>query len=192
MIKRPESKQPLPENAKCVYKGNIFQVYEWQQEMYDGTFHTFEKVVRPDTAVVIPILDDGRILLTKQEQPGKLPYIAAAGGRIDEGEDPLSAAHRELEEETGYKAKDMNLWFSVQPISKMDWAVYTFIAKGLKSDNLQNLDSGEKIDLYPVTFNELIQIIAEDRFTEIEMLPYFYKALLDTKKMEELRKIFSI
>lgn len=48
------------------------------------------------TFVVFPVLPDGRILLTEQEQPGREPFIGACGGRIDEGEDALTAAKREL------------------------------------------------------------------------------------------------
>jgi 8-oxo-dGTP pyrophosphatase MutT (NUDIX family) len=42
------------------------------------------------------VLPDGRIILTEQEQPGKEPFIAACGGRVDEGEEILTAAKREL------------------------------------------------------------------------------------------------
>lgn len=47
-IERPKSKQPIPENAKLVFKGKIFDTYQWEQEMYDGSRVTFEKIKRPD------------------------------------------------------------------------------------------------------------------------------------------------
>src|SRR3989344_3150543 len=95
-VKRPKSKQPIPEHAKKVFKGIIFDVYHWEQEMYDGTKVTFEKLKRSDTVVVFGVLPDGKILLTEQEQPGKKSFIGATGGRVDEGEDVLSADKREL------------------------------------------------------------------------------------------------
>ncbi len=131
-IKRPESKQPLPENATRVFKGVMFDTYQWEQELFDGTKATFEKLKRPDTVVVFPILPDGKILLTQQEQPGKQPFIGATGGRVDEGEDTVAAAKRELLEESGYEAEEFILWDAQHPTSKIDWVVYTFIAKGLK------------------------------------------------------------
>jgi hypothetical protein len=131
-IQRPKSKQPIPDYAKRVFKGVIFDVYQWEQEMYDGTKATFEKLKRPDTVVVFPVLPDGRILLTEQEQPGKEPFIGATGGRVDEGEEILAAAKRELLEESGYEAEKYTLWHAAQPASKIEWAVYLFIAKGLK------------------------------------------------------------
>ena len=108
-IERPKSKQPIPENAKLVFKGQIFDVYQWEQELFDGSRATFERLKRPDTAVVFGVLPDGKILLTEQEQPGKPPYIGATGGRIDKGEEPLAAAKRELLEESGYEASEFIL-----------------------------------------------------------------------------------
>src|SRR3989338_338565 len=109
-IQRPQSKQPIPPHAKRVFQGVIFDVYQWEQEMFDGTRAIFEKLKRPDTVVVFPVLPDGKIILTEQEQPGKKPFIGATGGRIDEGEEVLAAARRDLLEESGYEASEFILW----------------------------------------------------------------------------------
>lgn len=191
-IERPKSKQPIPENAKKVFKGVIFDAYQWEQEMYDGTKEVFEKLKRPDTVVVFAVLPDGKIILTEQEQPGKKPFIGATGGRIDEGEDVLSAAKRELLEESGYEAEEFILWDSQHPISKIDWVVYTFIAKGLRKVSDLHLDAGEKIKLLPVTFDKLIDIVTNGHqdFYEKEVIVKFFEAKLDSKKMEELKELF--
>ncbi len=189
-IKRPESRQQMPEDATLVFKGKLFDVYQWQQQMYDGTYQTFEKLKRPDTVVVFAVLDDGSILLTKQEQPGKSLFIGAAGGRVDEGEEIEEAAARELLEETGYRAEELILWHSEQPVSKIDWAVYTFIAKGLEKVDEQRLDAGEKITLHPVTFDEFIDTALRNEFTEREIVKYIYEAKIDKQKLEELRELF--
>lgn len=189
-IKRPKSRQQMPEDATLVFKGELFDVYQWQQQMYDGTYQTFEKLKRPDTVVVFAVLDDGSILLTKQEQPGKSLFIGAAGGRVDEGEEIEEAAARELLEETGYRAKELILWHSEQPVSKIDWAVYTFIAKGLEKVDEQRLDAGERITLHPVTFDEFIDTALRNEFTEREIVKYIYEAKIDKQKLEELRELF--
>jgi ADP-ribose pyrophosphatase len=192
MTPRPESIQPIPNNAQLVFKGKVFDVYQWEQEMYDGTKQTFEKLKRPDTVVVFAVMDDGKIMLTEQEQPGKAPFIGAAGGRMDEGEDVLTAAKRELLEETGYEASEFILWKAQHPTSKIDWVVYFFIAKGLKKVSDQNLDAGEKIKLKFVDFEELPKIVASDNFSEKEIIVDFLNAELDPNKKEELKKLFSI
>lgn len=190
-INRPQSSQPLPDDAKLVFKGKIFDTYQWDQKMYDGSTKTFEKLKRPDTVVVFPVLEDGKIILTEQEQPGKSVFIGGCGGRVEENEDILEAAKRECFEETGYEATEWFLWKAEHPASKIDWAVYFFIAKGCKKSSDQNLDGGEKIDLKPVTFDEFLQIGRDKRFMEKEIIPDLYEALLDPAKYSELKKLFA-
>ena len=189
-IKRPQSKQPLPPNAKRVFKGVMFEVYQWEQEMFDGTRVIFEKLKRPDTVVVFPVLPDGKIILTEQEQPGKKPFIGATGGRVDEGEDILTAAKRELLEESGYIAEEFILWDAQQPISKIEWAVYTFIAKKLKKVSDLDLDAGEKIKLKPVTLDELIDMGGNDNFYEKEVAFELFEAKHTPAKKKELEELF--
>lgn len=191
-IQRPKSNQPIPENAKCVFNGILFDVYQWEQEQFDGSKKIFEKIRRPDTVVVFPVLPDGRIILTKQEQPGKDPFIGATGGMMDKGEDILTAAKRELLEESGYEAEEFILWDAQHPMSKVDYVVYTFIAKGLKKVSDLHLDVGEKIELMIVTFDELLDIGTQGNFSEVEIVHHLYEAKLDNEKKEELKKLFGI
>jgi len=189
-IERPKSKQPLPENAKLVFKGAIFDVYQWEVEGYDGSKHIFEKLKRPDTVAILPITEDGKIIIAFQEQPYKAPFIGTPGGRVDEGEDILEAAKRELLEETGYEAKEWILYDAVQPISKVEWAIYTFIAKGCKKVTEQNLDGAEKIDIKLISFDEFIDLAMNDDKFGDEFKTKVLEAKLDPKKMEELKELF--
>lgn len=190
-IKKPVSRQPLPEHAHQVFSGKIFDVFQWDQKMYDGTTQVFEKARRVDAAVVLPVLDDGTIILLEQEQPGKARYLSTCGGRIDPGEDPLTAVQRELREETGYEAKEYFLWRAINPSSKIDYTVYYFIAKGCAQVTESEFDGGEKITIKPVTFDEFIKIVREKRFMEKELVADIYEALLDKDKYSELQKLFS-
>ncbi len=192
-IKRPKANQEIPDHAKRVFKGILFDTYQWEEDMYDGTKRTFEKVKRPDTVVVFPVLPDGKIILTEQEQPGKSePFIGATGGRVDEGEDILTAAKRELLEESGYEAEEYVLWDSQHPVGKVDWVVYTFVAKGLKKVAEMDLDGGEKIKLLPMTLDELIDTATDEKvyFAEKEVIIKFLEAKLDPKKKKELEDLF--
>ena len=189
-IIRPTSKQPIPENAKKVFEGVLFDVYQWEQKMFDGSMATFEKLKRPDTVVVFPVLPNGNIILTEQEQPGKDPFIGAAGGRVDPGEDIVAAAKRELLEETGCEETRFYLWDARHPASKIDWVVYTFIAKGLTKVAELNLDAGEKIVPKEVSFDEFIEIATTKEFSEKEILPKLFEAKVFPKSREALRALF--
>ena len=191
-IQRPKSRQPIPENAKRVFKGVIFDVYQWEQKMFDGSVQTFEKLKRPDTVVVFPVLPDGKIVLTEQEQPGKEPFIGATGGRVEEGEDILEAAKRELLEESGYEAEELVLWDAQHPYSKLDWVVYNFVAKGIRKVADISPDAGEKIKLIHLTLDELIEIPGRKDifFAEQEIMVKLMEAKINPKKRKELEELF--
>ncbi|MFH1253556.1 MAG: NUDIX hydrolase [Candidatus Uhrbacteria bacterium] len=190
-IIRPKSKQPIPDHAKKVFTGVMFDVYQWEQELFDGSKTIFEKVKRPDTVVVFPVLDDGRIILSEQEQPNTEPFISTASGQIDAGETVEEAARRELLEESGYEASELILVDAQHPANKVDWVIYTFIAKGLKKVADLNLDAGEKIKFKLVTFNELIEFGTNEKFIEKIMKFKLLEAKLSPEKKEALRKLFS-
>lgn len=193
-IKRPQSKQPIPPNAKKVFKGVIFDVYQWEQKMFDGSTAVFEKAKRADNVTIFAVLPDGKILLTEQEQPGKLPFIGAVGGRVDADEDVLTAARRELLEESGYIAEEFNLWFAQNSTPKVDWAVYVFIAKGLKKVADMNLDAGEKIKLLPTTLDEMINLATDKNiyFAEQDVFTRLLEAKIYPDKKRELEELFKI
>ncbi len=192
-LERPTTKQNIPPHAKLVFKGVIFDVYQWEQEMYNGTIATFERLKRPDTVVVFPVLPNGKIIITEQEQPGSGPFIGATGGRVDEGEDILEAAKRELLEESGYIAEEFILWDAKQPIGKIEWTVWTFVAKKIKKVANQSLDGGEKIRLLEVTLDELIDIPAKKNihFAEQEIVLNLMEAKLNPQKRKEMEALFA-
>ncbi|MDP3947720.1 MAG: NUDIX hydrolase [bacterium] len=187
-IQRPRSNQEMPPHAKRVFKGIVFDVYQWEQELFDGSLQTFEKLKRPDTVMIIPVLDNGKILVANQEQPGKVPFIGLLGGRVDEGEDVFRAAERELKEESGYEATEWELFDAVQPVSKIDWVVYTLIAKNCKRTAQQSLEAGEKIDVKEVTFDEFIDIVFSRKFVDIELKLRLLDARSHPEKMRAMRE----
>jgi ADP-ribose pyrophosphatase len=191
-IERPEPIQPVPDHAKRVFSGVLFDVYQWEQKLYDGSTTTFECLKRRDCVLVFGILPDGSILLTEQEQPGRSYFIAGAGGQIDDGESPLHAVQRELREETGYEASEYILWKTEQPLSKVDWTIYTFIAKGLKQVSEMDLDGGEKISLLPVPFEKFLDMALNPHFAESGIVPTLLEAKLYPEKMKALKELFSL
>ncbi|MBU0975310.1 MAG: NUDIX hydrolase [Patescibacteria group bacterium] len=192
-IKRPESKQPIPKNAKKVFSGILFDIYQWEQKMFDGSTATFEKAKRPaDSVNVLPITKEGKIILCKQEQPQEIPFISALGGRLDAGESPLDTARRELLEESGYEAKDFILLNATHPDIKVDWVCYTFIARSLKKVSSINSDSGEKISLMEVTFDEYMKIITKDNYRDSEIALFILKAKEDKAEFDRIKKLLKV
>lgn len=159
----PKNSNLIPEGSKLVFKGQIFDVYQWEQEMFDGSKATFEMLKRPDTIKVIAIKDD-KIVITDEQQPNDRAYYDIPGGRHDEeGETELEAAKRELLEETGMKFKNWKLIEVSQPHSKIDWLVYIFLATEFESQTDQKLDVGEKIEIKLLSLDEIKNLINNPR-----------------------------
>lgn len=190
-IQRPISKQPIPDTAKKVFKGKLFDVYQWDQELFDGSITIFEKVKTQDIAIIIPVTKEGKIMTCIQEQPGSTPFTGVFGGRIEEGEDPLGAAKRELLEETGYSSNEFIPWDAVQLFTNFEFVTYIFIAKNCEKTTFPNLDKGERIRVKLVTFPEFIKLIHHESFRGMAILLKILKMQSNKKEMSKLKKLLS-
>lgn len=192
MKDRSYRKPLLPANATRVFEGAMFDLYQWEQELYDGTTATFEKGSRPDTAVVFPITEDGHILIIEDSQPHRGMVLTTVSGRIESNETPEQAARRELLEETGYEASQWESFYTITPVEKLDWVNYVFVAKGCKKVAEPTLDAGEKIVVRSVSFGELIALASEGMLRGKDFSIMALQAKLDSQKMKELRVVFGL
>jgi ADP-ribose pyrophosphatase len=120
----------IPLHAERVFSGVRTNIYQWDQEMFDGSFSRFEMVEYLKWAFCIPILPDGKILLTRQEQPWVSEYISLPGWSFDfPDEDPQVCALRELCEETWYSSNIIESWFAFHGTKNVITSVYYFIMR---------------------------------------------------------------
>lgn len=153
----------IPSKAKRVFKGEIFEVYQWKQKLFDGTIAIFEGLRRKNTTQIIAVQDD-KIIINLQMQPGKRKFLSLFGGRQEKNETPLACAKRELAEEAGLASTEWELWKVYFPISKIEWKIYLFIARNCKSIGTQHLDAGEKITIKKLSFKQFISIVETESF----------------------------
>lgn len=178
----------IPKQAKKVFTGDIFDVYQWPQKMYDGSSKTFEMIKRVDTVQVIATAKD-KILVAYQKQPShKKFFYSLFGGRIDGKETPLHAAKRELLEEAGLFSSDWQLLEKRYPYNKMEWIVYTYIAKNCQSIGKQNLDAGEKIKIKQVTLDQFIDLAFLDDVRGFNIVYELVKKIYKGQK-EQVEKL---
>ena len=177
----------IPSHAKLVFQGVIFDVYQWEQEMFDGTKEIFEAIKRPGTVQVIPTKGD-KILLSFEEQPGKPRRITFLGGRMEKDEEPLAAAKRELLEESGMESKNWELYRSYQSGGKIEWPFYVYIAHDVQKVAKPHLDAGEKIDIKEVTFDEFIEIITSEDYIDRQISEEIFRLKQDPIKFAEFKQ----
>ncbi len=91
--------------SKTIYEGRVFDVLVDQVELPSGRKTTREVVRHRGAVGLIPVLENGRIVLAEQYRyPTGEVLLEIPAGRLEEGEDPALTASRELMEETGYVA----------------------------------------------------------------------------------------
>lgn len=181
----------IPPQAKKVFKGVIFDVYQWKQKMFDGSTETFEMLKRPDTVQVIPVTHD-KIMIADEEQPGGAwRGLGLFGGRVDAGEEPLAAAKRELLEETGLESDDWELFRSYEPYGKIEWMVHYYIARNCRKTREPTLDAGEKIEVKEASLVEFIALAASPEFHAGEFGNDMLRLWQNEENMREFRgKLF--
>lgn len=159
---QPANAKTIPAEAERKFEGEIFEVYQWPQEMFDGSVATFEMLKAPDTVEIIAVKGD-KIVITRQRQPRTEWFYAYPGGRCDHSEeDELAAAKRELREEAGMEFANWRLIDVKQPHSKIDRLIYVFLATGFLSQHEQELDAGEEIKIEEVDFMKLQKLAQQE------------------------------
>jgi 8-oxo-dGTP pyrophosphatase MutT (NUDIX family) len=144
------------------YETPWFKVREDTVERSDGTSTTFYIVECPESAFIVPVTDDNKVVLVKlfryRTQRGGWEVPA---GSVDLGEDKLSAAKRELQEETGYEAKEIReLTPSFDSMNGASDAIaHVFVATGLTQSH-HNEQAEEGItEMRAFAWNEIIDMI---------------------------------
>lgn len=168
---------------KEVYKCCRFNIIERQYQRDDGVKYSRFSVNPGDAVIVLPVTEDGKIVFIEQmrESVGKV-CLELPAGIIDSGENPIDAAKRELEEETGIIAKDLELLLDGFPSAGYtSERIYIYLAKNFEIGNI-NLDESEEIlSIKKIPIEETLSLIAKNYFEEINLvvavLTYYYKYL---------------
>jgi ADP-ribose pyrophosphatase len=139
------------------YAGKVFNLVVDRIEYASGNGGIREIAEHPGGAVVVPLFDDGRVILLKQfRYPIKKFIYELPAGKLEFNEDPQYCAARELEEETGYSASSFSQLTSIYTTPGFcDEHLHIFLAQGLnKLDAGQKLEEGEQgllIEVVPLS-----------------------------------------
>lgn len=172
MAEKIESKTNLTEtrlSGELVYEGSFLKVDKDLVSLPDGHTATREYIRHPGAVVIIPVFDDGRILLEKQfRYPLQQTFIEFPAGKIDAGEDPLLCAQRELREETGYSASEWSFVCTIHnAIAYSDEHLDIYLAKGLQAGKA-SLDEEEFLEVFTATLPEMLSWIKSGQITDVK------------------------
>lgn len=148
-------------DRQLVRRSHILDIYEDTIELPDKNTVKFDFLAHKGASAVIPVLEDGRILLVRQYRNAidRHTLELPAGGRNSLDEDYEIAAVRELKEETGCTCEKLSHLITVKTaVAFSNENIEIYVATGLKKGE-QELDPEEYIDVYAFTLDEINEMV---------------------------------
>ena len=160
-----------PLDSQQIFRGRFIDVRRDTVRLPDGSEGWREYLVHPGAVMIIPVLDDGRLVVERQfRYPLHRAFLEFPAGKIDPGEPTLACAVRELAEETGYTARE---WARAgilhNAIGYSNEGIEIWFARGLTAGE-RRLDEGEFLDVLQLSLDELEDLARRGELTDAKTL----------------------
>ncbi len=157
--------------STTVYRGHFLHIRRDEVGLPDGRQAIREYVVHPGAVMVVPLLDDGRVVVERQfRYPLDRVMLEFPAGKLDAGEPPLHCGIRELAEETGYVARE---WARAgmlhNAIAYSNEGIEVWFARGLTAGR-PALDDGEFLEVGSASLDELEALARDGLLTDAKTL----------------------
>ena len=155
-------------STELLFDGTVLHVYKDDVQLPDGGTAVRELIKHIGAVCVIPVTDDGRVVLERQYRyPISRVVIEIPAGKLDYAdEDRLEAAKRELHEETGLTADkwtDIGLYYPAPAYS--DEKITMYLAQGLHK-GAQDLDEDEFLEVFTMPLTELVEKVLSGEISD--------------------------
>ena len=158
-------------SSEVVLDGGMMRVKRDQVLLPSGNQSQREFILHPGAVLIIPILENGNLLLERQfRYPLNRVFVELPAGKIDPGEDILFTGQRELLEETGYTAAEWVYLGHQHPcIGYSDEVIYMFLAKELEVGDA-HCDEDEALELFEASLDDCLQMVATQQITDAKTI----------------------
>lgn len=158
-------------HSEVVFQGRFLKVNRDQVQLPNGDISHREYIKHPGASVILPVDQQGFIYVVYQYRHAlKKVFLELPAGKRDSGEEPLKTAHRELLEETGFKASRMDLMTVIHPvIGYADEEMYLYLAQDL-IPGPSKLDPGENLEVVKMSSEELKKLVQSGQVSDVKTL----------------------
>ncbi len=171
--------KPVIRSRRLINDTGIFRIEEMDLEFANGATRVYQRLLGSSrgAVMVVPLLDEKTVLLIREYTAGMERYeLSFVKGRVEDGENLLDAANRELQEEVGYAAGRLDLIRSVTVApGYLLHNTHIVLARNLYPKRLPG-DEPEPIEVVPWKLDDLDALLLRDDFTESRSITAFYLA----------------
>ena len=163
----PEALRESRIDGAAVYEGSLLHVRRDRVRLPDGGEAVREYIVHPGAVLMVPVLDDGRLIVERQfRYPLQRVLLEFPAGKIDPGESPEQTARREMIEETGYEAGSLAPLCVLHPVvSYSTETIQCYVARGLRHVGAR-LDHGEFLEIHTLSVDEMLAALDRGDITD--------------------------
>ncbi len=144
-------------DSEPLFDGLLLHLRRDTVRLPDGSQALREYIVHPGAVLMVPVLNDGRLVVERQYRyPVRRVLLEFPAGKLDPGETALDTAQRELIEETGYRAQKWTRLGMIHPVvGYSDEVIEFYVAEELTEVGAQ-LDAGEFLEVTIMSVDELL------------------------------------
>ncbi|KIL37079.1 ADP-ribose pyrophosphatase [Gordoniibacillus kamchatkensis] len=160
--------------TKPIFRGKVISVQVDTVRLPNGETSTRELVKHPGAVAVLALVDDKLLVVEQYRKPLERSLVEIPAGKLEPGEPPETAALRELEEETGYRAESVRLLHSVAVSPGFaDEIVHLYVVEQLTKGEARP-DEDEFLNVESITFEQAQQYVKDGRIGDAKTLLAIY------------------